>query len=693
MTHRSSLSTHHSSLSTHHSSLSKGSWRDQILKEFTPGVARLILVADPDGLLTEEGILQVLRERGFELISYEDPVAFRFAYESKYRSRLDQGDLVGLVVVVQTPTADLRNLPYDLLQRGRKLSFSLGDLFPNLSYAVVAALDRGELGILYEAQERYNPGILGNNATKDFVLRHVFGVVPELIKEPQDLLRLLLQRHYQGRRVPKVLDERFIQILRNDGRFDDWPLEEIIPNREAFFSFLQERWPIFLDHLAKGTGEYGREAQPVYDLRYSGPLYLPFDHDDVRVYVDNLFVEGHLTPVFHPAGTKLSSRWVAVGLKTDPAAVWRRRFDNLIPVIEKSVPGEGARYKEWLNFARNWAELTVLRFEENFSGDRADVEKFETLRYRVDNSFFTWMRDRYGGLHNQPPAPPVMLHHIPRYLTRALDKGYHQRVALVVLDGLAFDQWLVIRGTFMDCWPNFRFHESAVFAWVPTLTSVSRQALFAGKPPLFFPGSLHTTDKEPLLWTLFWSDQGLEKGAVAYVNVVGDEDLDKVAEALAPPKIRVAGVVVRKVDKIMHGMELGTAGMHNQIRQWAKEGHLAELFNLLLKHEFAVYLTSDHGNIEARGCGVPTEGAVADLRGYRARIYPDRLLRKRIKEKFPDAIEWAPTGLPEDYLPLLAPARSAFIREGEKAVCHGGISLEEVIVPLVCVEQIKGRSL
>ena len=31
------------------------SWRDQILKEFTPKVARLTLVADPDGLLLGDG--------------------------------------------------------------------------------------------------------------------------------------------------------------------------------------------------------------------------------------------------------------------------------------------------------------------------------------------------------------------------------------------------------------------------------------------------------------------------------------------------------------------------------------------------------------------------------------------------------------------------------------------------------------
>jgi len=33
-------------------------WRDIILKEFPAQVARLTLVADPDGLLIEEGILR-----------------------------------------------------------------------------------------------------------------------------------------------------------------------------------------------------------------------------------------------------------------------------------------------------------------------------------------------------------------------------------------------------------------------------------------------------------------------------------------------------------------------------------------------------------------------------------------------------------------------------------------------------------
>jgi hypothetical protein len=61
---------------------------------------------------------------------------------------------------------------------GRKLSFNLGDLFPNLSYPVVAALDRADLDALFDAQLRHAPGQLGDNATKEFVLRHVFEIAP-----------------------------------------------------------------------------------------------------------------------------------------------------------------------------------------------------------------------------------------------------------------------------------------------------------------------------------------------------------------------------------------------------------------------------------------------------------------------------------------------------------------------------------
>lgn len=129
---------------------------------------------------------------------------------------------------------------------------------------------------------------------------------------------------------------------------------------------------------------------------------------------------------------------------------------------------------------------------------------------------------------------------------------------------------------------------------------------------------------------------------------------------------------------------------HNdQVRQWANEGFMDSLLNMLLAKGFAIYITSDHGNVEAAGCGRPKEGVLAEVRGERVRIYSEDILRSRVASTFPDALCWKPLGLPEDFLPLLAPGRRAFVLEGQRTVAHGGITLEEMVVPFVRVVEGK----
>ncbi|MDR1873929.1 MAG: hypothetical protein LBQ90_02790 [Synergistaceae bacterium] len=76
------------------------SWRDAILDAFVPNVSKLTLAADPDCLLTEEKLAMALHERGFNLIEFNDPVEFRYACESQYRSIWDQGKHTDLAVFI-----------------------------------------------------------------------------------------------------------------------------------------------------------------------------------------------------------------------------------------------------------------------------------------------------------------------------------------------------------------------------------------------------------------------------------------------------------------------------------------------------------------------------------------------------------------------------------------------------------------
>jgi len=260
------------------------------------------------------------------------------------------------------------------------------------------------------------------------------------------------------------------------------------------------------------------------------------------------------------------------------------------------------------------------------------------------------------------------------------------KLALVVIDGLAFDQWLTLRDELSERKSTWKFDQGAVFAWIPTITSVSRQALFAGKPPQYFPSSIHSTDREGRFWQQFWNEHGISSEEVAYQKGIGESSSLKIVEEMSSsPRVKVLGLVVDKVDRIMHGMELGTPGMHNQVKQWAREGFPGALFDVLLSNGYAVFVASDHGNVEAVGAGRPSEGAIADIRGERVRIYSDDILRARVASRFPDAISWPSIGLPSDFLPLLASDRRAFSTQGTRTVAHGGATLDEIIVPFIQV--------
>jgi hypothetical protein len=162
-------------------------------------------------------------------------------------------------------------------------------------------------------------------------------------------------------------------------------------------------------------------------------------------------------------------------------------------------------------------------------------------------------------------------------------------------------------------------------------------------------------------------------------------DLDKVEQVIAGPKMRVIGLVVDHIDHMMHGMTLGLPGLHQQLRLWLRSGFLASLIQRLVQGGYQIYLTSDHGNVVARGIGRPGEQSLADLKGERVRVYPNETLRNRVQQAFAAAVAWPTEGLPPDFYPLLAPGRSAFITAGETTVSHGGNLLEEVIVPYVKV--------
>lgn len=674
-------------------------WRDTILSYFPSSTDSLVLVSDPDALFSEEKLVLELQARNFALLKFDDPVQFRYAYEERFHSRAKNTNQGGLIIISSMADAEFSNLPFDLVQSSRKLSFNLGALFPNLSYPVVAELDREFLDSLYISHQKHTGNRMGDNASRDFVLLHVFKIQPALIRNDTELLQMLLRLHYSGKRLPASLLERVITLLENNSQFANWALRDIVPDDKAFYSFLQERWPIFLEKLSDDTvnqGHYKHDMLSAYELRYAGPSEIPFGHEDIRVFIDNLFVEGKLRPVKKQGLAISANSWIRCGVieeKKDDAVI---RLERFLENQEYKIPGENAHFGDWISFALQWAELAALAYShlDNKIAEKA-VKAFYKLRTMVQAAFTKWITTHYAGLINQPPTRPTMLHHVPRFLARALEQTKETKIALIVIDGLALDQWVTVREELLTENQKLLVRESAVFAWIPTLTPVSRQALFAGKIPYFFKASIKTTSAEETLWRQFWENENLPRNRIVYRKALGSENIKEGLEGLQLEQAKIAGLVIDTVDNIMHGMQLGAAGMHNQIRQWCQRGFLQELIGYFLDHGYQIWLTSDHGNIECYGMGRLMDKGLTNSRGERARIYASEALRKQAAYTWPKkddrigTLEWRPDGLPDGYYPLLAVGVGAFAQKGTTIVSHGGISLEEVIVPFVKIERSK----
>ncbi|HOW75528.1 MAG TPA: BREX-3 system phosphatase PglZ [Candidatus Competibacteraceae bacterium] len=665
-------------------------WREPILAHFSPAmaaVARLTVVADPDDLLTEPGIIEGIRARGFEILPFTDHVAFRYAYERRFREQWDAGQPTTLAVVLRTANAAVADLPFDLLDQARRdariFTFSLAEQFPRFAPRLIAELDRSHFDRLFAAHAHQSQP-LGENATADFLLRHVFEIDPALITHPAELVRVLLRLHYRRQTLPPLTVARLLDRLQPQAQWTGWPLDRLFTRRADFLAFLQERWPHFVSQHIPPLVNVVAELPTPPQFQHAGPADLPFDHEDIRVYLDNLFTEGQLTPTTLIPKSAVTGHWLAVGVAGDTPMDQRERLHKRLNLLNTDFPAPDAGYRAWLHTARQWAEIIALRWTIPPEALAADLPALETLHDRLEQTFQTWLLAHYAALHSLPYWPqPVLVHQLPHFLAH----GFHapQKRALVVVDGLALDQWVAARSE-IPARP-WTVEDGALFAWVPTLTSVSRQAIFAGEPPFFFAASLDSTHKEEAHWLRFWETKGLRRNELAYFRQQQAEDDDGLTERvdarISDPKCRVIAVIVSTVDQMIHGAVTGTDGLHASVRHWAQRGAFWALLDRLTEAGFEVFLTADHGNVEAQGIGKPNVGATANERGERVHVFPDEHLRQPVAAQYPGTICWPTIGLPEDYRPLLAPPHGAFIPEGKRIVAHGGIALEEMVVPLI----------
>jgi len=642
-------------------------WRDEILKHFSEPIPALTIVVDPDELLCDERIMQGLNEKGIKLVEYQEPVSFRYLFESVYRDALAKASLC---LVVRTKLATLDQIPYDLLARSVQLRFSVSVLFPGLSRSILSTLDKADYERLYEVRDQYQ-GTGSDSEAMEFLMNHLYGVYIASVNSKTSLLRVLLSIHYADHKIPELIADYMSSKWSKISALKGLPLKEWISASGSFYNYLQIEWNNFIQGLAlKGQAIKEIELEQVVHEGLS-----PFMEGDIRSRVDNLFAEGKLRPVKIRPGSL--PKWVAFGIESDIFGQARLRLLEQIYHMSEKLEGK-LTYKDWMKLALLYGEINQKGLL--LSNEREDdlPTALKQLQIQVDRLFHSWVLHNFQNLSNLPYLPlPVMVHHIPHFLASQLNGS---RMALLVLDGMSVVQWAQIRESLS---PLFDFQQNAVYSWIPTVTSIARQSIFAGEMPIYFSHSITTTAKEEAHWQRFWANCGLGKMYVDYLRIAEYPGSYAKFQRLLP-KNKVRAIVVDLIDQLAHSALQGQRGIYEEMKLWLDSGFLQDMLSSLIDDGYQIYITSDHGNRECTGTGKISEGVLAYTKGERVRVYHSKVLRDQAASQY-GGTPWNSSGLPQNMHALLALEAGAFVTKDEQLISHGSMSAEEVIVPFIKV--------
>lgn len=589
--------------------------------------ARLVIVLDPHCLLDSRDL-----QPSGEVAEAADWYTLRRLYEKAGRRGSPESERL-IVLVHSDAYAESRDLPFDIGRRAAVVRARV-PVAPRFRQIVLDLDDT----LSERAVEVLGPPRHGG---LDDLVGELWGV--HLPDEPDEAREL--EAVVQLRADPTVPDSLWSALIQRVAS----PMAEALASTPPDSGPAQTAWDDFVKR--------GVASPHAITFERIGPRLMPIFHT------------GLLRP--SPKASVDMPSWAAAGLtEIGPAELVHGLLETR---PNHQPPGDLAG---WVAVAEWWGQLRATMAD--LGADPAGLrEQAWEVWSSLDEAFGQWIRASYGGQLLSSSALPMTVDRIAGFLCGRLRRGDAKRVLLIVLDGLGMSQWAIVQRR-----SHLRVIEAhACLAMIPTLTPISRQAIFRGALPMYYPGTIEKTDTDGAGWTTFWRDQGIAAKAVRYDLVSGaSPEPVPLQEGLT-----AVGLVIQAIDKMLHGANVfGDAQLAASVGAWLERGFLEGLVADADKAAFEVWVTSDHGNLEITPLGQAQEGLAVETAGLRVRLYPTPDLREgsRLRD---GGIAWDTPGLPAGWrYPLFPAGRGAYF-SGEIRVTHGGLSLDEVIVPLVRV--------
>lgn len=324
----------------------------------------------------------------------------------------------------------------------------------------------------------------------------------------------------------------------------------------------------------------------------------------------------------------------------------------------------------------NWTEVdtmeTICRYVRQCIVNRS-FDSIEPVLDNLNKEFQSFMNQEYRGLLTKSHVKrPYSVNNILKHI-HYNNPDFRNKVALIVIDGMSYWQYQQLRDALNEV--GIETHDEVTFAWLPSITKLSRQAIFRGDMPK--NSYVQNPNNERKLWFDYWERKRFPKYLIWY---------EYEGTVNHPEAYSRLGYVSTSIDQHMHGsrdlkdlLDL-TANRVTEIMPQIKS---------LYDANYRIYITTDHGNVYSHAWRAltPQEKTMVygnESRGGRHLIFTKSEYRDYFFEQNP--------GLESEMLVMdnYAVWRDARCFKGSDEVTHGGSHFLEMIVPFVTIERKQG---
>ena len=376
------------------------------------------------------------------------------------------------------------------------------------------------------------------------------------------------------------------------------------------------------------------------------------------------------------------------------------------------------------NYRQEWSDIsymidTATTIDEWKAIERAlskwDIELenssmrslLEEQRVQANAAFSKWVQRHYEGWFAPNASRPLMSQDVMKQVVfPLLDKG--EKVLFLVIDNFRYDQWKMIQPLVSECYATEK--EEQYLSILPTATQYARNAIFSGLLPLqiqeMYPHlwveegdeeSKNQYEKE-LIQTLL--DRYRRRDTYSYWKVNEISFGERVVAQLKHSQSALNVVVLNFIDmlshsrtesKMMRELAHDEAAYRSLTISWFKHSPIYELLQRAAQQGMTLVITTDHGTTRVKNA---------------VQIVADKNTNTNIRYKVGKALKCASKNVmtieqPKRVgLPCPNVSSSYMFCSGNDFFAypnqfnyyaqyyrdtfqHGGISLEEMIIPLV----------